>query len=416
VSAGISWPDDDGVSRTPYGVHADAELFAREQVRIFRGPTWHFLAMEAQLPGPGCFVRARIGDTPILVTRDTEGAFHAMVNRCSHRGAPLVLAEQGKLPRLTCFHHQWCYDLDGRLRSVTHERGQRGQGGMPADFDKARHGLPRLRIHRMAGLIFGTLSEDAPAFEAYAGPEILAGVTRVAGRAPLVVLGEIRQLVHANWKLCAEGLRDAYHARLLHRFNATMKIEQPTMHGGGTPCGPDGGHYLAVTYGDIDPHGAAVETSAGFGAADFSAFGKGLRDTEMTQVWDDHGDGLLVTIQGLFPTFAQQQRRNALAIGTLVPLAPDRTELRWIFFGYADDDAGRRRGRLKQANLMGPAGLNTMDDATACEAIQRGIGAAPVGHALLRMGGDGTGPTVPTRASEAGPRGFWAAYRALMGL
>jgi len=407
------WPDA-GPSRPPFALYADAEVFAQEQQRVFRGPTWHFLAMEAQLPEPGCFVQTRIGDTPILVTRESEDVIHALVNRCAHRGAPLVLAESGRTPKLTCFHHHWCYALDGRLQSVTYERGQRGRGGMPAGFDKAAHGLQRLRVHRIAGLVFGTLSDAAPGFEAYAGAEMLANIRRVAGRAPMVVLGEIRQLVHANWKLCVESARDVYHAVLLHRFNAVMKLDQPPMHGGGTTSGPGDAHYLGLVYGDLDPDGAVVETSSGSEAEDLSVFGKGLRDVEMVRVWDDHGDGVVVTIQSLFPGFIQKQRRNALSFGTVVPLAPDRTELRWVVFGYADDDAARRRGRLKQANMVGPAGLNALDDALACTAIQRGIGARPEGHATLRMGGEDTGPAPPTRATEAPLRGFWAAWRALM--
>lgn len=408
-----AWPDH-GPGSPPFALYTDAEVFAQEQARIFRGPTWHFLALEAQLPEPNSFVQTRVGDTPILVTRDAEDAIHALVNRCAHRGAPLVLAESGRLPKLTCLHHQWCYALDGQLKTVPYERGQRGRGGMPAGFDKAAHGLQRLRVHRVAGLVFGTLSDAAPDFESFAGTEMLANIRRVAGRAPLVVLGEIRQLVHANWKLCVEEARDAYHAVLLHRFNAAMKLDQPPMHGGGTTTGPGDAHYLGLVYGDLDPDGAMMETSPGSDATDPSVFGRGLRDAEMVQLWDDHGDGMVATIQSLFPSYIQKQRRNTLSLGSVVPLAPDRTELRWIFFGYADDDAARRRGRLKQANMVGPAGLNAMDDALACTAIQRGIGLGAAGHAMLRMGGDGTAPAPPTRATEAPLRGFWKAWRALM--
>jgi phenylpropionate dioxygenase-like ring-hydroxylating dioxygenase large terminal subunit len=370
--------------------------------------------MEAQLPEPGSFVRADIGDTPILVTRDADGAVHAMVNRCSHRGAPLVMAQAGRTPRLTCLHHHWCYELDGRLRSVTHEGGTRGRGGMPEDFDKARHGLQRLRLHHLAGLIFGTLSQDTPDFEAYAGAEIIANTQRVCGRAPLVVLGEIRQLVHANWKLCAETARDTYHGRTLHPFKSVMKLDQLAPHGGGRPCGADGRHHIAYVRMDIDPDGEATDTSGELRNAALSTYGKGLRDREMAQVWDDHGDGLTLTLQALFPAFAQHQLRNALSLCTMVPLGPDRTELRWIAFGYADDDARRTRGRLKQANMGGPAGFTAVEDALVAGLIQRGIGSAADGRSLLRMGGDDVAPVEGTRATEAGLRGFWKGYRALM--
>ena len=45
----------------------------------------------------------------------------------------------------------------------------------------------------------------------------------------------------------------------------------------------------------------------------------------------------------------------------------------WIAFGYAADDERRCNGRLKQANMMGPAGLIAMEDGMIGGLVQKGI-------------------------------------------
>src|SRR3954447_18768526 len=72
----LTWPNE-GVSRVPYAVFSDAAVYRREQERIFRGPTWHFLALEAELPEAGAFKTTQVGDTPIIVVRDGDGAINA---------------------------------------------------------------------------------------------------------------------------------------------------------------------------------------------------------------------------------------------------------------------------------------------------------------------------------------------------
>ena len=43
------WPALD-YSRVPYRLYHDAELYGREQERIFGGPVWSFLGLEAEIP------------------------------------------------------------------------------------------------------------------------------------------------------------------------------------------------------------------------------------------------------------------------------------------------------------------------------------------------------------------------------
>ena len=65
------WPTLD-YSRVPYRLYHDPEAYQREQEGIFRGPTWNFLGLEAEIPDPGDFRTTYVGDTPVIVNRDEK--------------------------------------------------------------------------------------------------------------------------------------------------------------------------------------------------------------------------------------------------------------------------------------------------------------------------------------------------------
>jgi hypothetical protein len=90
-------------------------------------------------------------------------------------------------------------------------------------------------------------------------------------------------------------------------------------------------------------------------------------------------------------------------------------ELYWTYLGFADDTQDLRKLRLKQANLIGPAGFVTMEDGCLGGFVQRGTAAAQEEEAVVEMGGD-EAASQATRATEVSVRGFWKAYRDTMGL
>src|SRR4029079_12448236 len=116
------WPDP-GVSRVPYRVYADPEIYAQEQQKLFRGPTWNFLAMASEIPNPGDFRPTDIGATPVIVVRGKDGGINALVNRCAHRGNLVCITRAGNAEQLSCVYHNWTYDLAGKLTSVAFRRG-----------------------------------------------------------------------------------------------------------------------------------------------------------------------------------------------------------------------------------------------------------------------------------------------------
>jgi anthranilate 1,2-dioxygenase large subunit/terephthalate 1,2-dioxygenase oxygenase component alpha subunit len=401
------WPAE-GLTRVPYWLYSDRELYAEEQERIFRGDTWTFLCLDAELPKPSTFRVSNLGDMPVVVTRDADGMIHAFENRCAHRGSLLCLKERGEAREIVCVYHNWTYDLAGRLTGVAFRRGIAGKGGMPADCKPEEHAPRALRIETLAGLVFGTLGHRTPPLAQYLGPEHVARIKRVM-RAPAKLLGGYSQILPSNWKLYIDNVKDSYHASLLHMFFTTFRLNRLSQKGG-LVVSETGGNHISYSM-THDVAGREYE-QAGLRSAN-EGYALEAPDQLLKNV-DEFGDGIGLQILSVFPGFVLQQIRNCLAVRRVVPHGLDRTELVWTCFGFTSDDEAMTELRLRQANLIGPAGLISMEDGAAAGFVQRGTAGAPEEASLVEMGGSGT-TSEESRASEAAVRGFWKDYRRHMG-
>src|SRR5688572_27550941 len=386
-------------TRIPYWLMHDPGVYRREQEHIFKGPTWHYLCLEAELPQAGAYVTTHIGETPVIVTRDDSGDLHGLINRCSHKGALVAVESCGPAKTLRCLYHGWSYHLNGDLRMVPFEKGIEGKGGMPPDFDKKEHGLVPVRLARYHGIVFGTLGSDTQDLESYLGPDMCAHIRRVFHK-PVAVLGYYHQVMHCNWKLYAENARDSYHATILHAFYATFKLNRLTM-GGGLVVNHDGWNTMNYSIGASLTEGQYDSTELRSVMADV-----GLADPTLLNHRLEFPDGITIAIQSIFPTCVNQQIYNTLAMRQVIPQGPDKAELHWTFFGYADDDAELRQLRLQQANLVGPAGYVSMEDGVIGEYVQRGTaGEGADKAAILKMGGSEVKTVKDSRANETTVRG-----------
>lgn len=396
-------------THVPYRLMHDPAVYRREQEHIFSGPTWHYLCLDTELPEPGSFVTTYIGETPVIVTRDEHGELHGLINRCRHKGALVAIESCGQAKTLRCLYHGWSYHLNGDLRMVPFEKGIEGKGGMPPDFDKRDYGLVPVRLARFHGIVFGTLHAATQDLDTYLGPDMCAHIRRVFHK-PVVVLGYYHQVMHCNWKLYAENARDSYHATILHAFYATFKLNRLTM-GGGLVINHDGWNTMNYSIGSSLQEGGYDPKELRAVMADV-----GLADPSLLNHRLEFADGITVAIQSIFPTCVHQQIYNTLAMRQVVPQGPGKTELHWTFFGYADDDAELRQLRLRQANLIGPAGYVSMEDGVIGELVQRGTaGQGMEERAVLLMGGSKVESVTDSRANETTVRGFWQGYRDLMG-
>jgi anthranilate 1,2-dioxygenase large subunit len=404
----FTWPHEDTM-RVPYQVYMDPNLYAIEQQRIFQGPTWNFLCVEAEIPNGGDYKATYVGDAPVVVVRKMDGGISAVLNRCAHKGAVLCFKLHGNIREFNCVYHNWVYDLDGTLRGVAFRRGVGGKGGVGADFDQGSHNLRRLRVETYRGLVFGTFNNTTPPFRTYLGDELIRCIDRVFIK-PVKVLGYHSQVLPNNWKLYAENNKDSYHASLLHVFHNTFGVVRPNM-GGGIKISTNGWHHLSYTERTAPNDDATGREKVRSLKEQYS-----LEDPSVMEHKLELGDTVTNSIQTVFPTLVIQQILNALAVRHLVPRGPERSELLWTVLGFEDDDEETLKIRLRANNLVGPAGFISMEDGCVGGFVQRAAKADPKAETIMPMGGRGIEPSQGSRVTEAAVRGFWKGWRECMGL
>ena len=405
-----AFPRTDG-SRVPYSVYSSPEIYALEQERRYRGPTWNFLGLEAEILKPGDYKSTFIGDTPVVMTRAEDGTLAAWVNSCAHRGAVVCRLPRGNALSHSCVYHQWSYGTKGNLQGVPFRRGQKDATGMPPDFDPSKHNLWQLRVDSYRGLVFATFSDTVAPLAEYIGPEMRPWVDRIFHK-PVVYLGCTRQYADSNWKLYLENVKDPYHASLLHLFHTTFNIFRVGMEAVSVADSRHGLHsMLLAVKQDADDNADAYKAQQirsyddSFRLEDGSVLG---HVKEFAEFSTNH-------IQPIFPQLVIQQIHNSLVARQILPKGPDEFELVFHFFGYADDTPELRALRIKQANLVGPAGYISMEDTEATELVQRATATAGEEEcSILEMSRDAP-DEVNTLISESMVRRFWVGYARLMG-
>ena len=220
------WPNDD-LSEIPDWIYTDQRIYDLEVEKIFHGRTWNYVALEAEVPEPGHFIRSNVGPTPVVVARADDGSINVFENRCSHRAAEFCRELRGQTKEFVCPYHQWSYDLKGNLAGIPFRRGVNGKGGMPSEFKSADHGPRRLKVTTHRGVVFASYAEDIEDLADYFGPEILKEFEATFDGRKLKLLGHYRHSLPGNWKLYHENLRDPYHATLLHTILVTLGLLSP---------------------------------------------------------------------------------------------------------------------------------------------------------------------------------------------
>jgi anthranilate 1,2-dioxygenase large subunit len=283
---------------------------------------------------------------------------------------------------------------------------------MPADFDRAKNSLTKLRVESFSGLVFATFSETVEPLTDYIGPTMGGYVRRIFHK-PVTYLGCTRQFSNSNWKLYLENVKDPYHASLLHLFHTTFNIFRVGMK---AHCVADEGlglHSLIMAI-KADSEDCA-KTSGAYREQKIRSFDSGftLEDDSILALVPEYDVVATNHIQPIFPQLVIQQIHNTLVARQLLPKGPDAFELVFHFFGYEDDDEAMRALRLKQANLVGPAGYISMEDTEATELVQRGVAGYPEATSVIEMARDAPAQS-DTLITESLIRRFWSGYERLM--
>jgi len=395
------------VNRVPAWVYTSQEIYDREVERIFHGATWNYVGLDAEIPDPGDYRRSHIGPTAVIVTRDTDGSVHVFQNRCAHRGAEFCRPAFGNTNAFICPYHQWTYNLRGELAGVPFRRGLKGKGGMPADFQTAEHPLTPLKVQVLNGAIFASFDQQMESVEAYLGPDNLKTFTTIFDGRKIQVLGHYRNRMIGNWKLYPENIKDTYHGSLLHSFLVTFGLHRA-----------DSETVMVVD--KLGRHGflaARRSTSNTAKPTEVDTLHAPLKlaDPRIVELKPEFDSSWTVAMQAVWPGLITQRQSNTLGVRQIVPKGPNEFDLYWTMIGYADDTPEMRAHRIRQGNLMGPAGFIGAEDGEALEYVQEGLRQRSDRPVVIDLGGNDTG-TVDHAVSEAAIRGMYKYYREVMGL
>ena len=398
----------------PFSVYLDEDVYKLEQEKLYRGPVWSYLGLDAEVPNAGDYKSTFVGDTPVVMTRDEAGNIHAWVNRCAHKGAQVCRERFGHSDdgAFTCVYHQWAYDAKGDLKGVPFRRGLKGAGGYEKDFDMGAHGLRQLKVATIAQMVFASFDDSTPDLETFLGEKMCANIHRIMHK-PIKVIGYARQYMKGNWKLYSENSRDAYHGGLLHLFYPTFGIYRQSQESEGVLNDIGYHNYFNVSAPapakKVDYEGFKEEANREMQGP------HELKDPRVLKFVPERDDRVGLSIQSLFPSVVLQQIQNTLAARQVLPKSVNETELVWTYFGFEDDNEEMDQHRLRNINLVGPAGFISMEDGEAVELCQNGVHRDETERSFIEMGGtEAAQHTSPIGMDENAVRGFWKGYRKVM--
>jgi anthranilate 1,2-dioxygenase large subunit len=160
----------------------------------------------------------------------------------------------------------------------------------------------------------------------------------------------------------------------------------------------------------------AAESKDVYRDVGFLQDGLRLNDPSVFEYRDEYGINMAANFCTLFPNVIFQQLSNSLATRQTRPRKHDEFDLYWTYFGYQDDSPELRQTRMKNANIVGPAGYSSMEDGEVGRLCQIGIRGAAQEQSVIEMGGLGPIGTQYTTITEVPIRGMWQNYCQMMGI
>lgn len=190
--------------------YVDPGIFSLELERIILGD-WLLVGHESELPEAGDFKVFEVAGESAIIVRGDDGSLNAFANVCRHRGSLICLEPEGRVRRFECPYHGWMYGLDGSLVAAR---------DMPAGFERELHGLNRLSLETLGGLLFLSFSDNPPSVEG--ARRAMAEPFELFGFEGLRVAAHKAYPIPANWKLAVENYAECYHCATAHPDYAKM--------------------------------------------------------------------------------------------------------------------------------------------------------------------------------------------------
>lgn len=190
--------------------YTDPDIYELEVERIINR-NWILAGHVSQFPEPGDFKVFNAGRESAIIVRGKDGNLNGFANVCRHRGSLVCLKEQGHVDKFTCPYHGWMYDIDGNLMAARN---------MGDQFDKSTHGLKRVSVGEIHGLVLVSFNDNPPSLEG--AIRDLEEPMAMFDFENLKVVAQKNYPIPANWKLAVENYQECYHCATAHPEYALM--------------------------------------------------------------------------------------------------------------------------------------------------------------------------------------------------
>lgn len=337
----------------PAATYHDPDRFRAEMDTIW-SRNWINVCRSTELDGPRSFRTVRIGTQEIVLLRDESGLLRAFHNTCRHRGSALCTEKEGRLKGrlLVCPYHSWSYATNGRLIGVPSKT-------LPADFDKAEHGLYAVATEEWRGFVFVNLDERPvkSVTETFDSASVSLANWPLEG---LAVGHRYVKRMQCNWKIFWENFNECLHCPNVHPELSNLV----PIYGRGLMARHDDPEWQKHA-GDSSP-----EYSGGLrhGAESWSIDGKthGPVFANLTEAEREAGQNYATHLPSMFIVGHADYVRSV----RLMPVGPEETELtaEWLF-----PAAPLSKGEIDVEQIVSFGKLVLDQDAAICEINQRGL-------------------------------------------
>ena len=194
----------------PPKCYTSSEWYDQEIEKIFLRE-WVCVGRVEQIPNAGDYFTLEVARERLILVRGEQGAIHAHLNVCRHRGATVVDGGKGNCRAFRCPYHSWTYALDGKLIGTPGR--DRPMDGVEK-FSRSDYGLRTVKVDVWAGFVFINFDSRATGLLSWLGdlPERLKNYKLE----DMVCTRQVATEVASNWKLPIENFLEGYHVDTVH--------------------------------------------------------------------------------------------------------------------------------------------------------------------------------------------------------
>ncbi len=338
----LPWDIKPGKPLSPW-TYTNPEFFELDYEAFFLR-RWQLVGHINDIPEVGDYLSRSIGRDSVFVIRGKDGQVRAFQNVCRHRASRILAGEGNCRGVIRCPYHGWTYQLDGSLMAIPQDEHFPG-------VDKTQYGLHEVQLENYYGLLFVRMLGDGPGVAEHFGH--MGRYFEMYGVENYVRCADAPdQVWNCNWKVAWDNYLENYHIPIGHPGLNRLLIVNDDL-GESSSSGVDYGIFELKTKPSNDELERRYQQ--------MSVHAQARVPAEIRNKWIQFGFAGNLGID-FYPEIVD--------FFQLVPLGPDKTMVRTLYYGHPDPTPEEQQ--LRDINIEVNNRVND-EDLTLCERVQQGL-------------------------------------------